>query len=227
MNGLKKINIGIFGSSGRMGQEIISQIHKSQIHNLYYSYCYKSENNDLSKLCQSDVVIDFSTPEASLILLKEAIKHNTKIVCGTTGFTQIEFHNIIEASSIIPILYSANMSISINIIRNLIETLNAKLSNDFDVDIIDIHHKHKKDKPSGTALMLKQSISSRNANIVSIRAGEIPGTHEVLFTGTNEIITIKHQAFSRNIFASGAIRAADFLFQCKIPRIYSMDDLLS
>jgi 4-hydroxy-tetrahydrodipicolinate reductase len=227
MNGLKKINIGIFGSSGRMGQELISQINKSQIHNLYYSYCYKSENNDLSKLCQSDVIIDFSTPKASLILLKEAIQHNTKIVCGTTGFTQIEFHNIIEASSIIPILYSANMSISINIIRSLIETLNAKLSNDFDVDIVDIHHKHKKDKPSGTALMLKQSISSRNANIVSIRAGEIPGTHEVLFTGTNEIITIKHQAFSRNIFASGAIRAAGFLFQCKNPAIYSMDDVLS
>ena len=221
---MQKINIGVFGASGRMGKEIIAEIEDSQDCDLFYAYS-RANNNNLADLCKSDVIIDFSSPDATLTLMREARKYNTKIICGTTGFSNEEFEEIKLLSKSIPILYSPNMSIGINIVKNLLGILNENLSSDFSVDIIDIHHKHKKDKPSGTALMLKNSIESFDSNILSVRSGKIFATHEIYFNGDEEQIMIRHQAFSRKIFAKGAIRASLFLSKCNESKLYTMDDV--
>ncbi len=225
MNGSKKTNIGIFGSSGKMGQEIIEEMKSFSNLNLFYDYSRTNRNN-LEELCKSDVIIDFSLPDGTMELIKEAKKHKTKILCGTTGFSKEQFEEIKLSAKSIPILYSANMSIGINLIKNLVEFFNKNLPSDFSVDIIDMHHKNKKDKPSGTSLMLKESIESRDSNIVSIRAGKIFGTHEIYFNGDDEQIMIRHQASSRKIFAQGALKAALFLSKCQEPKLYGMDDML-
>jgi 4-hydroxy-tetrahydrodipicolinate reductase len=224
MNGLKKINIGVYGSSGRMGRAIVDELNISKEYNLQYSYDGKSENS-LDELLKCDVIIDFSTPKATLDLIRAVKHHKVKIVSGTTGFTDLEFSELINLSKSIPILYSANMSIGINIINYLLKILDQNLPNDFDIDIIDMHHSEKKDRPSGTALMLQNSIKSRISNIASIRSGQIIGTHELYFSGLDEQIVIKHNVFSRKVFASGALKAAMFLHECNNPRLYSMKDI--
>jgi 4-hydroxy-tetrahydrodipicolinate reductase len=225
MSGSKKINIGIFASDGRMSREVIKEIEKSDQCKVYYQYSKTS--GVLSDLMKSDVVIDFSTREASLDLIKEALVHKTKIICGTTGFTNEEFEYIKKASESIPILYSRNMSLGINIVKHIIGILSMNLEKGFDIDIIDIHHKAKKDSPSGTAFLLKESLqANKEVNIVSLRSGNVAGTHEIYFSGQDEQIMIKHQAFSRRIFAAGAIQAACFLHDCQKPSLYSMDDVI-
>jgi 4-hydroxy-tetrahydrodipicolinate reductase len=219
--------IGVFGSSGRMGKAVISEIKNDPSCSLNYSYSHSdNDSSNLLELFKSDVIIDFSTPQSSLHLIKHAINHKAMIVCGTTGFSKDEFNQIIEAGNSIPILYSANMSIGVNLIKYLLKNLVDKMPDNFDIDIIDIHHKHKKDNPSGTALMFKETLGLRNSNILSIRAGEIYGSHEIYFSGNDEQIKISHQAFSRKIFAIGALKAAHFLYKIQKVGLYNIDDVL-
>ncbi|WP_341787073.1 4-hydroxy-tetrahydrodipicolinate reductase [Rickettsia endosymbiont of Cantharis rufa] len=235
------INIGLSGSTGKMGKAIIEKIDKFK--NCNISAKFNSINNldDLDNVCKnSDVIIDFSTPEILEKLINYALKHNTKLVIGTTGLQPQHFKLLEKAAQTLPILYSANMSIGANLLSYLAREA-TKILDDYDVEILETHHRNKKDSPSGTAIMLAETIVSEKGldiifnrgnrprkkeevGISSLRGGNIHGTHEVSFLGDDEIITLGHEALNKNSFAIGAIKAAIWL-QDKPSALYSIQDI--
>jgi 4-hydroxy-tetrahydrodipicolinate reductase len=221
--------IGIVGNSGRIGSLIYKKLSSINNHEII---CFNSSNSisEMDEFCnKSDLIIDFSHSSILPNLLKYAQIHNTKLVIGTTGLTSEDFENMKNTSKYIPILYSSNMSFGANIISivaNIIATMTK--NHHYDIEIIEKHHKNKKDAPSGTAIMLSDSIKSEydaHINIHSIRGGDIFGEHEIMFLGNDDNITITHQALNRDIFANGAIHAAFWLTD-KLPSLYSMKDIL-
>lgn len=229
------MRIGVIGLNGRMSKAVIEEINnhpectvsgalvrdKAQDS----SITLYDKVQDLANV--SDAIIDFSTPTTSLEIIKELAGSNVILVCGTTGFTPQEFKAFKNPS--LTLIYSANMSIGINLLQKLLKTTSSKLSDDFDSAIIDIHHKHKKDSPSGTALMLAKTIEETRQNKVQIsdlRIGEVPGEHSIIFTNKDESITLSHKAFNRNIFAKGAITACIW-GKGRKPGLYSMQDVLN
>ncbi len=194
-----------------------------------------------------DVVIDFSIPSASMKALDYCVQNLKPIILCTTGFNEEQIAHIKESSAIIPVFRSANMSIGINLLCSLAKQAAQMLGNSFDIEIIETHHNKKIDSPSGTALMLAEAISSaceekkypvygrhdknhrrepEEIGIHSLRGGTVVGEHEILFLGQDEVITLKHQAQSKAVFASGALRAASFLFG-KEPGMYDMNSILN
>ncbi len=191
-----------------------------------------------------DVIIDFSVPKATFNILEYAKENKVPIVIATTGFTAEEEEKIKEFANFIPIFKSSNMSYSINMFKNLLKEIAPKLK-DTDIEIIETHHNRKIDSPSGTALMLANSINEalggdykyeynrhdkhekrdkKEIGITSIRGGNIVGEHTVKFFGESETLEIKHTSYSRNLFAEGAIKAAEFIAQ-KPSGLYSMENL--
>lgn len=195
---------------------------------------------------EADVIIDFSHPLALENLLDMAVKRKLPIVVATTGLSAAQIEQIREAAEQIPVFFSFNMSLGINLMVELAKTAARVLGDGFDIEIIEKHHSKKIDAPSGTAVMLADGIStvlddepqytydrhsqrkSRGKNEIgmhSIRGGTIVGEHEVIFAGKDEIVTISHSARSKQVFATGAINAAIFL--AKQPAgLYSMSDLI-
>lgn len=195
---------------------------------------------------KADVIIDFSNPAALESMLDFAVKNNCGAVIATTGLSEAQINRINEASKIIPIFYSANMSIGVSLITELAKKAAHVLGKDFDIEIVEAHHNQKIDSPSGTALMIADSISQaldakpryefdrhskrekRTADeigIHSVRGGTIVGEHEIIFAGHDEIIKISHSARSKELFAVGAINAAVFL-KGKPSGMYSMKQLV-
>ena len=195
---------------------------------------------------KADVIIDFSNPAALGSVLEYAKNSNTPAVICTTGFSEVQVEEIKKASKTVPILYSRNMSLGINLLLELSRIAAKVLGDDFDIEIIEKHHNQKIDAPSGTALMIAEEISSskgekldyvydrtgvRQARTKSelgihcIRGGTIAGDHEVIFAGNKEIVTLSHHAESREIFARGAIKAAGFL-KNQNPGFYTMADVV-
>ncbi len=195
---------------------------------------------------RADVVIDFSNPSILPSLLKYCIKNHSALVLATTGLSESDLDMVRQASEVIPIFKTANMSLGINVLLELVYNAASALGHSFDIEIIEKHHNEKKDAPSGTALMIADEINSCFANtksyiydrsavlnkrdsneigIHSIRGGTIPGEHSVLFAGKDEIIEIKHTAQSRDIFGTGAIRAAQYIVT-KLNGIYDMKTML-
>jgi len=235
------INIGLSGSTGKMGKTIIERIDKFK--NCKISAKFNSSNNldNLDNFCKnSDVIIDFSTPEILAELVNYALKHNTKLVIGTTGLQPQHVNLLEKAAQTLPILYSANMSIGVNLLSYLVREA-AKILDGYDVEILETHHCAKRDSPSGTAIMLAETIASERGlditfnrgnrprkkneiGIASLRGGNVHGTHEVFFLGDDEIITLRHEALNKNSFAISAIKAAIWL-QDKLPALYSMQDI--
>ncbi|MGI6433600.1 MAG: 4-hydroxy-tetrahydrodipicolinate reductase [Sphaerochaetaceae bacterium] len=196
---------------------------------------------------EADVLIDFSSPAGLIAQLETAVERTLPIVAATTGLDDNDLKQLEAASQFIPIFRSANMSVGINLVQQLLHTAAKVLEEGFDVEIIEKHHNQKKDAPSGTALMLADSInvsrstplhytygregkeakrSENELGIHAVRGGTIVGQHEVIFAGDDEIITISHQAFSRQVFAVGALKAAFFIVG-KQPGTYAMSDLIS
>jgi 4-hydroxy-tetrahydrodipicolinate reductase len=194
----------------------------------------------------ADVIIDFSHPSFLPKLLAFAKERKVPAVIATTGMKDEQIEQIKEASTEIPIFFSANMSLGVNLILDLAKKAAAVLSPDFDIEIVEMHHNQKVDAPSGTALMIADGITStlkqkplyvydrheqhkkRDKNeigIHSVRGGTIVGEHEVIFAGKDEVITIKHSAMSKQIFATGAINAALFI-SGKTPGLYDMGNLV-
>jgi len=245
----------LHGCNGKMGQvltRIISQMEDmkiicgvdrepNKIKNPYPVY------DSLSKVQEDvDVLIDFSNHLALDSILEFGLNKNVPLVICTTGFSPEEKEKMKKASEKIPILNSANMSIGINLITNLLKNIAPILYGDFDIEIIEKHHNQKLDSPSGTALMLADAINSslqdsleyvygrhsktdkrkkEELGIHAIRGGAIVGEHSVIFAGAGEVIEINHSALSRDVFAYGAIRAAKFLVGQK-PNFYTMNDVL-
>lgn len=248
------INILLNGANGRMGQAIASLAASSEELNVVAGIdCYTEIENDFPVYkkvyeCQEDydVIIDFSNPSGIEELIDYAVLNKKPLVVATTGLTKEQTKKMNEASLHIPLFYSANMSLGVNLLIDLVKRASAVLGNGYDIEIIEKHHNQKLDAPSGTALAIADAISevnplskeyvydrhsvrkkrdSREIGISSVRGGNIVGEHEVLFIGNEEIIEIKHHASSRHVFAEGAIRAA--LFLCgKKNGLYSMKDLV-
>jgi 4-hydroxy-tetrahydrodipicolinate reductase len=228
MNMDKLLKIGLFGASGKMGQAIIEKI-KDFSNQAFVNATFTRQNHvfDLLDFCKnSDVIIDFSSPDSLHELLKSCVMHKKNIVIGTTGFSEYDMEELKTASNKIGILYSPNMSKGIALISSLLSNVSKALSEEYDITILDMHHKLKKDAPSGTSLMLGSNIvkSGRKVSYTSIRAGRVPGVHQVILAGNDEVITIKHEVFDRSIFANGAIKAAIWLHN-KPSGLYSIKEI--
>lgn len=237
------IKIGIYGANGRMGKEITKVLNQHSGCSLVYSY--SREDSNLDDLCKlSDVVIDFSAPLGTLALIPYAIKHNNKLLIGTTGFNEEQYSKLVEASKRIPILHAVNTSFLVNILEYLVTKTASMLGNEYDAEILEIHHGAKKDAPSGTALNLGRLISkardqkfiphdhqngSRPDNAIGfsvIRGGNLPGEHQVMFIGPNDKLTISHQSQNRICYAEGAVKAALWLAS-KPKGLYNMQDIFT
>lgn len=174
----------------------------------------------------ADVLVDFSRPEALTPILAFCTRRKLPAVLAVTGYSQQQLEQIKAASRSIPIFRAANLSIGANVLRTLTRQAAAALGNEFDITIVERHHKNKADSPSGTALMLARSIP-RKSDVISIRAGSTTaGEHTVLFTGQNEVLELTHRADDRSIYAAGAIRAAHFVAKINRPGLYGMDHML-
>ena len=256
---MKKINLAITGCLGRMGQQIIKSVNKDRNFNLVAITEIKKRNqkingikidsNNERSLKNANVIIDFTIPKCTFEILKIALKLNKRVVIGTTGFSKKEEGLIEKYSKKIPILKAGNMSLGINLLMYLTEIASGSLGKKFLSKILEVHHKHKKDFPSGTALMLAKGIAigknknfhniigkkylnkktfpySNRINFNSVRKGEIIGEHEVKFSSGKEIITLNHEAFDRALYSEGALSAAKWLMTKK-PGLYSMRDLMN
>ena len=256
---MKKINLAISGCLGRMGQQLI----KSSKNNKSFKLAALTENKAISKKVagikldvnteeafkKTDVIIDFTVPNCTLDILKIASKLKKRVVIGTTGFTQKEEVLIKKFSKKIPILKAGNMSLGVNLLMYLTEIASKSLNEEYLSKVFEVHHKYKKDYPSGTALMLGKGIADgknknlynlmgkkflnkksfpygKKINFNSIRKGEIIGEHEVRFSSGKETITLNHEAFDRELYSDGALTASKWLMKKK-PGLYSMRDLLS
>lgn len=247
------INVILCGCNGKMGKSISSL--SSKFPNLKIAAGIDKYNKQLFdypvfenlKDCtvSSDVVLDFSRPDLLNDIISFCKAKKTPLVLCTTGYSKEQLELISEASKEIPVFKSANMSIGINVINNILKKVSAALYENFDIEIIEKHHNQKVDAPSGTALLLadtiKDSIPEKvdyvygrdgsnkrkhsDIGIHAIRGGTIIGEHDVIFAGESEIIELKHEALSRDVFAIGALNACDFI-SGKLPRIYNMDDVI-
>jgi len=256
---MKKIRLAITGCMGRMGQQIIRSVktdNNFKITSLTETQelnkkinGIKIESNKEEVFKKVNLIIDFTSPKCTFEILKIASKLRKRVVIGTTGFTKKEEQIIEKYSKKIPILKAGNMSLGINLLMYLTEIASRSLNNSYLSKIFEIHHKHKKDFPSGTALMLGKGIAvGKNKNFYSIigkkylnkkdfpygnkinfnslRKGEIIGEHEVKFSSGKEIITLNHKAFDRTLYSEGALTAAKWLINKK-PGLYSMRNLMN
>ncbi len=256
---MKKINLAITGCLGRMGQQLI----KSSKSNNNFKIVALTESKTINKKIsgikldintneafkKADVIIDFTIPKCTLEILKIASKLKKRIVIGTTGFTQNEERTIKKYAKKIPILKAGNMSLGVNLLMYLTEIVSGSLGDNYLSKVLEVHHKHKKDHPSGTALMLGNGIANgknknlynligkkflnkksfpfgKKINFNSIRKGEVIGEHEVSFSSGKEIIKLNHEAFDRALYSDGALSAAKWLSNKKAG-LYSMRDLLN
>jgi len=250
------IKILLSGCNGRMGCAVINSCSKTPLCSVIagVDVMGDSHKNDFPVFTsideyvgKCDVIVDFSHHTATAGLLNYGIKKNIPVVIATTGHTIEETNLINEASKVIPIFYSRNMSLGINLLIALAKKAYLTLGNSYDIEIIEKHHNQKLDAPSGTALMIADALKNlkgvdteyvydrhttrkvRNESeigIHAIRGGTIVGEHDVLFAGNDENITISHSASSRNVFAEGAVRAALFIAD-KPAGLYNMDDIVN
>ncbi len=256
---MKRINLGVAGCMGRMGKQIIKSVKNDKSFKLVALSEYvktkkkinniQIETNTEQTFRNTHLIIDFTTPKCTFEVLKIASKLKKRVIIGTTGFTKKEENLIKRFSKQIPILKAGNMSLGINLLMYLTEIASSSLGKNFLSKVFEVHHKYKKDYPSGTALMLAQGIAlgkkkkfisligkkflnkktfpySKKINFNSVRKGNIIGEHEVKFSSGKEIITLNHEAFDRELYSKGALLAAKWLIKKK-PGLYSMRDLMN
>ena len=258
--------IGVLGCTGRMGKAIITQILKTEncelaggtvrpkspflgadigealdMHTLNMTTTADSE----AVVQASDVVIDFTRPQAAEEHLQLSTQHQTPIVVGTTGLGKDQRQKLVNAAAKVPVLFSPNMSIGVTLLTSIVQQLAATLDNNFDIEVVDTHHRDKLDAPSGTAIALGRAAAAgrgvtledaacrcrtgrRNPGDIgfsAVRGGNIPGDSKVLFAGDHEVIEISHRALDKGVFASGAVKAALWVCTQK-PGLYNMRDVL-
>ena len=258
---MKKIKIGVYGPTGKMGVSILDQINSFKDLELT-SLCEKKTHNAIGKSIkgitvqsnvekfveESQVVIDFTIPSATLVLMKVIKEKNIKtaIITGTTGYTNLEEKKFAELSKGLKVLRSFNMNFGVNMLKELVKIASKNLSSSADVEIFETHHNMKRDIPSGTAISLANSVRMGN-NIMkkfsyrkkaaclirkkneigfsSIRGGDVVGEHTVSFFMDGERVELSHKATDRKIFSNGALRAAQWISKKK-PGVYSILDML-
>jgi 4-hydroxy-tetrahydrodipicolinate reductase len=222
------VKIAIAGAAGRMGQALIEaagadrELQVAVAHDVAGG---PKVTTDAKALAAVDVVVDFTRPAGTL----ENLKHAKAMVIGTTGFSEAEKSTIASAAKRIPIVMAANFAVGVNVTYKLAETAARILGGAYDVEIIEAHHKHKVDAPSGTALTLGEVVRAASPGkkiaFHSIRAGDIVGEHTVIFAGAGERVEVTVRSQSRATYATGALRAAKWL-QGKPAGLYDMTDVL-
>ena len=266
---MNKISISIPGSNGKMGKTLLSLILESSKYEIASATCLPNEvevgvdiglfagkskiNKEinagpLSMFQNSDVLIDFTAPDATMFHAKECYNNNMSIVIGTTGLSADQEKELQSFSKKIPIVYSANFSIGVSLLSKLVSNATKTLGFDWDIEVLEMHHKHKVDSPSGTALLLGKSAADARqqelSNVKSIsrdglvgkrkseeigfavlRGGDVVGEHSVLFCNSGERIELAHKATDRSIFASGALRASYWAANAESV-FYSLADVL-
>ncbi len=259
----------VSGANGKMGRRICALMEQDNELELVGAIEHKESpeiGNDIGVICgigkkdvelQSDleyiidkgeVIIDFSTPEATLSHVRIAAENEKAIVVGTTGLTDKEIEEIRRLSVRIPIVLAPNMSLGVNILFKLVEDVAKVLGEDYDIEIVEMHHRFKKDAPSGTALKLAEHAANgigekledvacygregligerkkKEIGVMSLRGGDVVGDHTVVFAGLGERLELTHKATSRDTFALGALRAAKWVID-KLPGFYNMQDVL-
>lgn len=241
------------GCCGKMGRNVINSVNQRKDCEIVAGIDIVDDSNIGFPIFQNynevevkaDVIIDFSNPALLTSMLEYALKTNTAVVLATTGLSDRQIKEVEDASKVIPVFFSYNMSLGVSLLCELSKTAAKILGNDFDVEIIEAHHNQKIDAPSGTAIMLANAVKEempdayfeydrhskrekRHTNeigIHSIRGGTIVGEHQVIFAGNDEIVTLSHSARSKAIFSQGAVNAAVFL-SGKESGIYNMSDLV-
>lgn len=247
------IKVLLNGANGKMGSEVIETISRTEGIEIVCGFDREETNqngfpvyNSIDKIMEKvDVIIDFSVPVATFEILKYAKKNKTPIVIATTGFSKEQLEEIKKLSKEIPVFRSSNMSLDINLMASLIQKV-AQVLTEADIEIVETHHNRKVDSPSGTAILLADAInevlenkkeytfdrmqkrekrSKDEIGFSSIRGGNIVGEHSVKFFGESESLEIKHTAYSRQVFAEGAINAAKFIV-AQEPGLYDMKNLV-
>ncbi len=251
------MDICVNGAAGSMGRLVVKNAVEAN-HKVVQAFDVREVGRDAGEVAgigkigtviqemtdlNCDVAIDFSVPEATIKLVELALKSKTKLVIGTTGFNEEQKREIEEASKEIPIVMSPNFSVGVNVFWKIIEEA-SKLLKDYDVEIVEIHHKFKRDAPSGTALRAAEILKNElgveklvfgrsgeclrgdEIGVMAVRGGDVVGEHFVYFIGFGERIEINHKAWSREIFARGAIKAAEWIQNVEKPGLYGMRDVL-
>jgi len=237
------IYVGVLGSSGRMGQAIVEALEN---HPRCTLSVLGTRNNTDHLFEVSDVVIDFTSPEALSTHTNLGLKYQKPLVVGTTGLLPHHHQLTSSAATDIPLVVASNMSPGIALLRNFVEKAAHYLDETYDIEIAEMHHRHKKDAPSGTSLLLGQSAAKgrgktldelkcdhahggeRKAGSIGFsvqRGGAVIGDHSVRFIGDEEMLELTHRGLSRSVYAKGALRAAEWLTKQK-PGLYTMADVL-
>jgi len=234
------IKIGIAGACGKMGRRIFELAGLDK--DLEVAFILEKKGTpligkDMGKLKVSsnpdglfliDVLIDFTLPEGTDEHLDYVARYKKALVLGTTGLTEAQKSKVEEVAKIVPVVFSPNMSIGVNVLFSILPDIAKRLGPDYSVEIVEAHHRAKKDSPSGTAKKLAEvitQVTKKDIPMHSIRLGDIVGDHTVVFCGNSERIEIKHQAHSRDLFAVGALKAAKWV-SAKPAGLYSMQDVL-
>jgi 4-hydroxy-tetrahydrodipicolinate reductase len=241
-----KLRIAVAGASGRMGRMLIDAVEAA-------ADCTLSGTLDLDRdiaanLAGAQVLIDFTRPEGTMTHLAACRERGVKMVIGTTGFSEAQKASLAAASKEIALMVSPNMSVGVNVVLRLLDTASRALAQGYDIEIVEAHHRHKVDAPSGTALKMGEVVAAAlgrdlkqcavygregvtgerdpsSIGFAVVRGGDIVGDHTVMFCGTGERIEIAHRSSSRATYAQGALRAARFLAD-KPRGLFDMNDVL-
>ena len=234
------IKLGITGVCGKMGRRIFELASFDKDFEINLALEKKGTpaiGKELGKLKISsnydgvfliDVLVDFTVPESSELTLDYVAKYRKALVLGTTGLSDAQIQKIEEVAKVIPVVFSPNMSVGVNVLFSILPEIAKKLGPEYSIEIVEAHHKAKKDAPSGTAKKISQILADTTKKEIpthAIRLGDIVGDHTIIFCGNSERIEIKHQAHTRDLFAVGALKAAKWIFG-KPPGLYSMQDVL-
>ncbi len=229
---MKKIKIAFIGASGRMGLEFAAIASKVSTAELALAVVHKAGKTDFKSTHTKitprafkgiGIIVDFSIPKMTKEVLALAVAQKIPVLIGTTGHAKDFANELEKASAVIPVMFASNMSIGIAEVKKLVGLLSKNKS--FDVHIHELHHKHKKDKPSGTAISLESAMNGKMETPTSSRIGGICGIHTVYFSNEHELIKIEHTAFSRKVFAEGALKAALWLAKKK-KGLYFFEDIV-
>lgn len=251
---MHKMRIAVTGATGQMGTNVLKSardreieiglaVDREEVENRGVKVQSDENFEQLLREKPVDVIVDFTVPEATMKYLEAAKETSTPIVIGTTGFSDEQEESIESAGDEIPVLWASNFSPSINVMRELVREAAAKLE-DYDIEVTETHHNRKRDAPSGTANTFLEEIREARGDFEEVpgregkaprtedevgvhakRAGDIKGTHEVLMAGEEEVLKIKHRSESREVFSSGALKAAEWL-QNQKPGFYSFSEVL-
>jgi len=213
------INYGLIGSNGRLGCEVAALLSQNGF-NLTFEY-----NKDFVKSDEKpQLIIDCSLPEVFPKTIEFVIQYNTPLIIATTGLSDDNFEELKKISECVPVVQSFNFSVGIQIMLKLVNEVK-KIVPDWDNEISEVHHRFKKDKPSGSALMIKNALGKEDVNISSLRLGNVAGVHTISFGGLGEVLSITHDATSRRTFAEGILRSANYVINKK-PGLYSFTDVI-